>query len=179
MTNDLNEFIRDFSIVENAIDMRTLQRWNGRDLLHKENLSEHTHLVVAITITLYDKFKCLGVNFERLIRLSMLHDSLELLRGDILSVTKDAIVGLRDKVDYEENLFLINFVPHATQMEKALVNLADKMACYEFIKLEHSRPHNKFTDEAFEHAKLKAEQVYDDFFDTYVRKQNVDNTRRT
>lgn len=176
MQNDLQDFVENFSIVENAINMRTLQRWNGRDLLHKENLSEHTHLVVAITITLYDRFKYLGVDFERLIRLAMLHDSLELLRGDILSVTKDSIVGLRDKIDYEEQEFLVRFIPHATQMEKALVDVADKIACYEFIKLEHSRPHNKFTDEAFEHSKGKAEKVYEDFFNTYVRKKkNVDN----
>ena len=54
-----------FNIVDNALDMRDLQRWNGRALRNKENLSEHTHLVVACASELYDKLKSqIKINYE-------------------------------------------------------------------------------------------------------------------
>ena len=98
MLKDCEDFINNFNIVENAMNMRTLLRWNGRDLRTKENLAEHTHLVTACVIELYDELKDqvhYKINFENIIRLAMLHDSLELLRGDILSVTKDIIPTIR------------------------------------------------------------------------------------
>ena len=38
---DLNVFCNNFDIVQNALQMRTLRRWNGRDLRDEENLAEH------------------------------------------------------------------------------------------------------------------------------------------
>ena len=57
MENNFDDFCKNFDIVDNALDMRDLQRWNGRSLRSKENLSEHTHLVIACAIKFYDVFK--------------------------------------------------------------------------------------------------------------------------
>ena len=102
MLKDCEEFIKNFNIVENAMNMRTLMRWNGRDLRTKENLAEHTHLVTACVIELYDEFKIAlvkNIDFEKIVRMAMLQDSLELLRGDILSITKDVIPTIREFTD--------------------------------------------------------------------------------
>ena len=108
MREDVKEFLVNFDIADNALQMRCLNRWNGRDLREKENLAEHTHLVCACSIKLYDFFIVKNeelknkIDFEYMIRLAMLHDSLELLRGDILSVTKDKVNGLRKQIDDED-----------------------------------------------------------------------------
>lgn len=150
MTNDLKEFIDTFNIVDNALDMRTLKRWNGRDLLHSENLSEHTHLVVVYAVKLYDRFKqSVNINFENLIRLALVHDSLEILRGDILSVTKNTIPGLREYVTNEETTFVNSIMPGLTDVELDLVDVADAYACFKFVELEYERPHNRFTTEVY------------------------------
>ena len=108
----IEQFTNTFDIVDNALKMRTLRRWNGRDLRDEENLSEHTHLVVASLIKLYDWVKTeqlkYAIDFETMIKHAMLHDSLELFRGDILSVTKDSIPGLRVATDAEEEYGLHN-----------------------------------------------------------------------
>ena len=56
MQEDVKEFLENFDIADNALQMRCLNRWNGRDLREKENLAEHTHLVCACSIKLYDFF---------------------------------------------------------------------------------------------------------------------------
>ena len=171
MTNDFDEFLYGFTYLENALQMRTLKRWNGRDLLHKENLSEHTHLVVAVTIQLYDLFhKHTSLDFERLIKAAMLHDALEVLRGDILSVTKNIIPGLRKYIDDEEDKFITKFVPDLQDVEKELIDVADSIACYEFIKLEYERPHNDFTNEAYLYTKNVADNKYKNFYDKYIKR---------
>ena len=45
MQEDVENFIKEFDIADNALQMRCLTRWNGRDLREQENLSEHTQLV--------------------------------------------------------------------------------------------------------------------------------------
>ena len=54
MLKDFEEFCNNFDIVDNALSQRELVRWNGRDILRKENLAEHSHLVVACLIKLID-----------------------------------------------------------------------------------------------------------------------------
>ena len=53
----LRDFIENFDIVENAMEQRNLVRWNGRNLRTRENLAEHTHLVVACSMKLVDYIK--------------------------------------------------------------------------------------------------------------------------
>lgn len=169
MTNDFDNFVRDFNIVDNALSMRTLMRWNGRDLRTRENLAEHTHLVVACAIELYDDF-CkqrpdfkFEVNFEQVIRCCMLHDSLELLRGDILSCTKDLIPGLRKFTDEEEYEFIDKFVDNRTTEEDMLVLLADLKACYKFIEYELRYPSNDFALKVYKDTKSKFDSTYELF----------------
>lgn len=156
MQNDFEKFLTNFDIVENALDMRDLRRWNGRSLRREENLSEHTHLVVACAIKLYDEYKNkVNINFEELIKKAILHDGLEILRGDILSTTKDAIPGLRNLVDNEENEFIKKVLKYdnLNTLEDDLVKLADAMACYKFIERELTYPSNDFSHKAFERCK--------------------------
>ena len=109
-TTNLTEFIDKFDIVDNALQMRTLRRWNGRDLRDEENLAEHTHLVVCCVYKLYDELRYdltlfYEVDLSKIVRFALLHDSLELFRGDILSITKNSIPGLRNFTDNEEDEF--------------------------------------------------------------------------
>ena len=180
MSIELKQFIDDFDIVENALDMRNLIRWNGRDLRYRENLSEHTHLVVACAIKLYDELKkeklCIKgntfelwelVSIEDVIKRCMLHDSLELLRGDILSITKDAIPGLRALVDEEEDLFIGRIVCANNHIEIELVELADLMACYKFVERELKYPANNFAKEVYKSTKAKFDLKYSNFLCEY------------
>ena len=170
MLKDCEEFIKTFNIVENAMNMRTLLRWNGRDLRTKENLAEHTHLVTACVIELYDELKDkvhYKINFENVIRLAMLHDSLELLRGDILSVTKDVIPTIREFTDNEELEFLKSKVGYTSQLEEELVKLADLKACYKFIEYELRYPSNDFAINVYKTTKEKFDDAYYNFLYKY------------
>lgn len=156
------DFCDNFNIVDNAMDMRTLVRWNGRDLRNKENLAEHTHLVVACTIELYDIFYKYApgyfqiIDYRKLIKHAMLHDSLEMLRGDILSITKDNIPGLRQTVTDEENVFLgQQGICSGNNMETRIVELADLMACYKFIEYELRFPSNDYMRKVYISTKEK------------------------
>lgn len=174
MKLDVKEFIENFDIRNNAMDMRTLTRWNGRDLREKENVAEHTHLVVACAIYLYDKYngKEIGADFSNIIRLCMLHDSLELLRGDILSVTKDAIDGLRAKTDNEERIFMTSQVRNVSSVDEEIVRLADLMACYLFVKRELRYPCNDFTTRAY----LETKKTFDDAFNRFKHAHNIQDS---
>src|SRR5574344_963741 len=131
MQEDVKEFLENFDIADNALQMRCLNRWNGRDLREKENLAEHTHLVCACSIKLYDFFIVKNeelknkIDFEYMIRLAMLHDSLELLRGDILSVTKEKVNGLRKQIVDEEELFESHIIGKKDAITSEVVHLAD------------------------------------------------------
>lgn len=169
----MDKFIKDFNIVENALDMRTLMRWNGRDLRNRENLAEHTHLVVACAIELYDEFFEKGlveeVSFEKIVRRCMLHDSLELLRGDILSVTKDVIPGLRQFTDQEEGRFICEMGVVCNETETEIVELADLKACYKFVEKELRFPSNDFALNVYKTTKDK----YDRRYRAFCLKHNI------
>ena len=167
---DLDKFIAEFNIVDNALDMRDLVRWNGRKLRTKENLAEHTHLVVACAIDLIDEIykdpkaqylkDSRRISFEKVIRHCMLHDSLELLRGDILSVTKDVIPGLRKFTDDEEVEFRDCLLETCSTIEEELVKLADLKACYKFVERELSYPSNDFAISVYQSTKRKFDEAY-------------------
>ena len=187
---DLDDFVSNFDIVDNALDMRTLVRWNGRNLRRKENLAEHTHLVTACMIKLYDNFKYRDitvdnvsysfdslVNFESVIRRCMLHDSLEILRGDILSVTKDVIPNLRKYCDNEENTFMKCVKCNTNTIENELVELADLMACYKFIEAELMYPNNDFVKDVYLVTMNKYVKKYEEFCTKYglsIEKSRID-----
>ena len=173
MNKDVKEFIDNFDIADNALQMRCLMRWNGRDLRERENLAEHTHLVCACAIKLYDEFVSANpkfkvkINFENMIRLAMLHDSLELLRGDILSITKDKIPGLRALVDREEFLFEHHFLPDCDILTREVVYLADLMACYKFVEHELRFPSNDFAMDVFKQTVARYNGAYESFCRRY------------
>lgn len=167
------DFAEDFNLIDNALNMRTLDRWNGREFRYRENLSEHTHLVTACAIELYDKFKynarlASKMCFEKIVRCAMIHDSLELLRGDILSVTKDVIPGLRDWVDGEEELFMSIVIDKPLdELTNSIIRLADLMACYKFVERELHYPHNEFVAHAYLACKKKFDEKYEEFCKKY------------
>lgn len=173
------DFAEDFNIVDNALNMRSLDRWNGRELRKRENLSEHTHLVTACAIELYDVFKrnarlASKMCFEKIVRCAMIHDSLELLRGDILSVTKDVIPGLRNWIDREEEIFMRTVIDKPLDnLTDSIVKLADLMACYKFVERELSYPHNDFISEAYISTKKKFDEKYNEFCERYGFKSNT------
>ena len=177
MNNDVIKFCEEFDIVENAMQMRTLIRWNGRDLRERENLAEHTHLVTACAIKLYDTFVKERpsfkeqVDFEKLIRNCMLHDSLELLRGDILSVTKDKLKGLRDACDKEEDLFAEKIIGNTNETTKIIVRMADLMACYKFIEHELRFPSNDFALDVYKTTKAKFDKFEQKFREEFGFRQ--------
>ena len=167
---DLNVFCDNFDIVQNALQMRTLRRWNGRDLRDEENLAEHTHLVVVCIFELLDQLRKLSIDIdthidiEHLVKQSLLHDSLELLRGDILSKTKDVIPGLREAIDKEEHTFMQKITNiKLNWYEENILVLADLMACYKFIKWELRYPSNEFAKIAYGQTKGKFDEYYERF----------------
>ena len=167
MQNDFEEFCKNFDIVENAMQMRCLMRWNGRDLRNRENLAEHTHLVIACVIYLMDKFKAaydLHFDHEAVIKYAMLHDSLELLRGDILSITKDVVPGLREYTDFEEDAFEERVIKiKLTDCEREVIHLADLMACYKFVEYELRFPSNDFARNVYKICKDKFDKRLEEF----------------
>lgn len=168
VNKDFSKFCKDFNIVNNALDMRTLIRWNGRDLMRKENLSEHTHLVVACVMHLVRELKDFyGIDVTNseydAMKVAMLHDSLELLRGDILAVTKDNVEGLRAAIDEEETRFMSQTIGGITPIVKSLVELADLMACYKFLEMELKHPSNDFCKQAYIDCKLKYDRALERF----------------
>lgn len=167
---DLNVFCNNFDIVQNALQMRTLRRWNGRDLRDEENLAEHTHLVVVCVFDLMDKLSKLGIDMrnyidiEHVVKQALVHDSLEILRGDILSKTKDALKGLREMTDNEEKQFMETVVKVKLNWhEEQLLLLADLMACYKFIEWELRYPSNEFAKIAYAQTKGKFDEYYERF----------------
>ena len=169
VNNDLNDFIENFDIVENALKMRDLLRWNGRDI-NKENLSEHTHLATACLISLYDELPDeikSKINFKAMIKGVMMHDSLELLRGDILSVTKDRFPELRNLITSEEHKFMKALNENISEIELDLINLADLKSCYEFVKFELRYPSNDFALNVYNDAKSKFDVQYQQFCKKY------------
>lgn len=176
-TTNLKEFIDKFDIVDNALQMRTLRRWNGRDLRDEENLAEHTHLVVCCVYKLYDKLRYYlslfyAIDLSKIVRFALLHDSLELFRGDILSITKDSIPGLRFFTDDEEDTFVKSITNDSLNvLEKDILKLADTMACYKFIEWELRYPSNEFAKEAY----IKTKSVFDNLYFDFCVKYEVPN----
>ena len=167
---DLSVFCNNFDIIQNALQMRTLRRWNGRDLRDEENLAEHTHLVVVCVFDLIDKLSKLGIDMhnyidiEHVVKQALVHDSLEILRGDILSKTKDALKGLREMTDNEEKQFMQTVVKvKLNWYEEQLLLLADLMACYKFIEWELRYPSNEFAKIAYVQTKGKFDEYYGRF----------------
>lgn len=167
MKKDFDSFCEQFNIVDNALQMRTLMRWNGRDLRERENLSEHTHLVTVCAIQLYDKlceqsdYFVKNVNFKTMILRCLTHDSLELLRGDILSITKDTIPGLRKFTDKEEQKFMNTICGDSNKVTEDIVLLADLMACYKFVEHELRYPSNDFALTVYKTTKEKFDKHYE------------------
>lgn len=174
-TDNIQRFIADFNIIDNALDMRSLRRWNGRKLYDEENLAEHTHLVVACTIKLYDAYnyqilpECGAINFKNCIKLAMLHDACELFRGDILTITKDSIPGLRSAVDDEEQLFYKAEVGFYNKIDWDLVDVADAMACHKFIEYELNYTNNDFVKYVYPVVKKSYENKLEKFLKTYCK----------
>ena len=138
--NDFDEFCKNFDIVENAMEMRYLQRWNGRRV-GKENLAEHTHLVVACVIKLINELKTYIKDFVflspyEIVKAAMLHDSLEILRGDILNITKQKFPQIDEVITNEEVKFRKKVGSCLNDTESAILSLADSMACLKFIENE-------------------------------------------
>lgn len=155
---DFDKFCNEFSPIENAIQMRNMYRWNGRDVQNKENLSEHTHLVLACVLELWSSFSDKekeGIDFELLIKGCMYHDSLELLRGDILSITKDLVPGLREFIDNEEKVFVERLIGKINEKTSELIHIADLMACYKFIESQCHYPSNDFVLDVYFDTKIK------------------------
>lgn len=184
-TTNLTEFIDKFDIVDNALQMRNLRRWNGRDLRDEENLAEHTHLVVCCVYKLYDELQYylplfysvdLAKDLSKVVRFALLHDSLELFRGDILSITKDSIPGLRFFTDNEEDTFISSITKDTlSDLGKDLLKLADTMACYKFIEWELRYPSNEFAKEAY----IKTKNVFDNLYSEFCEKYSTIKSSKT
>lgn len=166
-----SDFVLNFDAVENALDMRCLRRWNGRDFRKPENLSEHTHLVTVCAIELYDNLyklnaECLkDTSVEKIVRMSLIHDSLEILRGDVLSITKDSIDGLRDTIDKEEDVFMRHVLRacNCDNLTKSIVKLADLKACYKYVERELMWPTNYYVSKVYKSTKDKFDAAWSDF----------------
>ena len=135
-----DQFIEEFDIVQNALEMRYLTRWNGRRV-GKETLSEHTHLVVACAMHLMDKVfgdrtPLEPVDKYKVVKACMLHDSLEILRGDILSITKEAHSEIGLAIGAEEKEFEFSQNILLNKVEDMIVSTADTMSVVIFLKNE-------------------------------------------
>lgn len=176
---DFVQFVENFDIVENALDMRTLMRWNGRDLRNRENLAEHTHLVIACLYKLYyrllNSFKWnVEIDLGNTVRRALLHDSVELLRGDILSITKDVYPEIRRLIDEEEKEFMNHWCVPVKPVEEDLVVLADLMACYKYIERNLSYPSNDLCIQFYKSTKEKFDKKLKEFKVRYCDKDHED-----
>lgn len=172
MRDDFNKFVSTFDNVQNALEQRNLVRWNGRPIRNKENLAEHTHLVVACAIKIMDstiKYLVPEDSYSRydIVKGAMLHDSLEILRGDILSITKDAIPEIRKSIEEEENEFIQSQLGWLNETERTIVRLADLMACYKFLESELQYPNNDYAKEVYVSCKRKYDIAFTDFVKGY------------
>jgi len=171
---DYLQFCKDFNLVDNALKMRTLLRWNGRDLMQRENLAEHTHLAMVCAVQLLEELRGYNINLHivseyAMLKAVMIHDSLEILRGDILSITKDKIPGLREYVSSEEANFSARIIGRLTDDEYDIVELADLMACYKYLERELQYPNNDFCKEAYIGCKTK----FDVAFNLFLKKKGL------
>lgn len=169
---DLQKFCATFSPCDNALQMRTLRRWNGRDLRDEENLAEHTHLVVVCVFEVMNMLRKTSIKLDvsvlDIIEHALYHDSLEMLRGDILSLTKDTIPGLRKQTDDEEHIFMDTVCNgKLTDDENDVLVLADLMACYKFIEWELRYPSNEFAKIAYNQTKTKFDNYYNAFLEKH------------
>lgn len=172
MRNDFEQFVKDFDNVQNALEQRNLVRWNGRPIRNKENLAEHTHLVVACAIKIMDstiKYLVPEDSYSRydVVKGAMLHDSLEILRGDILSITKDSIPEIRKSIEEEENEFMKSQLGWLNETERTIVRLADLMACYKFLESELQYPNNDYAKEVYISCKRKYDVAFMEFVKGY------------
>lgn len=164
------EFESEFSLSESALHMRELIRWNGRDIPDKENLAEHTHHVVCLSLELIDEYQnkhgleFQSLNIVRIIKCALLHDASELYFGDILASTKQAYPMIRELVDKQEDEFMSRQIPGLTEDERALVNIADKMSCSQFLmKLVSSRYCNDYIKSLYTQSKEWVKQAREKF----------------
>ena len=174
MKNDVQEYCNKFSLVDSALQMRTLARWNGRDLREHENLAEHTHLVICCVYEILKELQYneLEIRVSNIIYAALHHDALELLRGDILSITKDAITGLRYATDKEEKEFMQSRGIVLTEEEESILHLADLMACYKFVEWELRYPSNDFAKKAYIDTLKKYNDALEEHCDKYLRVLN-------
>lgn len=132
-------FEKNFNLSDSALDMRGLIRWNGRDIPEKENLAEHTHHVVCLLMDLLDEYQARGITYEsesivRMTKCALMHDVSELYFGDVLASTKNTYPVIRQLIDEQEDKFMKNKIPGLLECEEALVNVADKLSCFKFLK---------------------------------------------
>lgn len=174
MKNDVQEYCNKFSLVDSALQMRTLARWNGRDLREHENLAEHTHLVICCVYEILEELQYneLDLRVSNILYAALHHDALELLRGDILSITKDAITGLRYATDKEEQEFMQSRGIVLTEEEESILHLADLMACYKFVEWELRYPSNDFAKKAYIDTLKKYNDALEEHCDKYYRVLN-------
>jgi dUTPase len=102
----------------------------------------------------------------------MLHDSLEILRGDILSITKDSIAGLRELITNEETAFQENVIGQINEVEKSIVELADLKACYKYLENELKYPSSDYIISVYKKCKEKYDYFYDSFCELYHIEQD-------
>ena len=88
---------------------------------------------------------------------------MELLRGDILSITKDKVDGLRETIDKEEELFENTMIGWQETITREVVYLADLMACYKFIEYELRFPSGDFATQVYKQTKQKFDVAYEKF----------------
>ena len=173
---DFDEFCETFDLIENAMSMRNMQRWNGRDMRTRENLSEHTHLVLVCAIKICQSlpnFVREKIDFETLTKVCLIHDSLEMLRGDILSITKDTIPNLRKFVTEEEDNFILSQLGEVDDIIFEVCTLADLMACYKFIEFELRYPSNDFAKKAY----LDCRNKYEKTLEMFNKKHNIETIK--
>lgn len=166
----IHEFCKNFDIVGNALSMRELARWNGRAIRNKENLSEHTHLVCACAIEIMKSLPAEFLNNKNelnVLKICMFHDSCELLRGDILSTTKDEFPEIRKLIDCEEQEFIEKMIPNANDIELEISKLADLMACYKYLEYNMCSSSNEYTMRAYVDTKEKFDNAFSDFLLKY------------
>lgn len=163
------QFEDNLSLSKSALDMRNLIRWNGRDIPDKENLAEHTHHVVCLTLETIEQYEEKGITFEdssklRMIKCALLHDVSELYFGDILASTKNTYPVIRELVDSQEEKFMKKKIPGLTEIEQALVNIADKKSCSQFLmNLLSSRYCNEYIKSLYNNSKLWVKEAVDKF----------------
>ena len=106
------------------LHLANVQRWHLMQTVKPQSVAEHSYGVAVIVLELINRMlkydSHLVINKERLLIQSLMHDSDEVLTGDIPSPTKTLI-------DWQSPISIVGIDKHSKLIETLLLKIADQL----------------------------------------------------